>query len=75
MIVMGANGDRLGTVKKVDEDGLWIDLEARPDTRVPFPAIQEVVEEFVRLNIPGDQLDRTGIADEGTHFKPVTGGA
>ncbi len=54
MIVRGGNGDRLGTVKKVDEDGLWIDLEARPDTRVPFSAIQEVVEKFVRLNIPGD---------------------
>ncbi len=74
MLVMDANGTRLGTVKDLGADDFGLDLEARPDTRVPYSQVQDVVENFVRLNFSGTQLDKTGIADEQTPFKPVSGG-
>ncbi len=74
MIVMDMTGNRLGTVKDLGEDDFWLDLEARPDTRVPYSDVKEVVENFVRLNISGTELDKTGVANEQTPFKPVSGG-
>ncbi len=74
MIVLDTDGNRMGTVKDLGENDFWLDLETRPDTRVPYSDIKDVVENFVRLKISGTKLDKTGIASEQTPFKPVSGG-
>ncbi len=75
MAVMDVAGNRLGTVKDLGENDFGIDLEARPDTRVPYSDVKDVVENFIRLKISGTELDKTGIASEQTPFKPVSGAA
>ncbi len=60
MIVMSANGDRLGTVKEVRETEFWLDREAELDLLVPYREIKDIVENFVTLNQRTEDLEEVG---------------
>ncbi|MGE5141045.1 MAG: BON domain-containing protein [Rudaea sp.] len=57
MIVMSADGDRLGSVASIREGSFHLDREADFDLDIPYSDIKEVNEEFVTLNLRSDELD------------------
>ncbi len=60
MIVMSADGDRLGTVKKAREIDFWLDREAGPDLFIPYDEIKDITEKFITLNRTTDELEDAG---------------
>ena len=57
MIVLSADGDRLGSVASVREDNFHLDREADFDLDIPYADIKEVNEHFVTLKLRSDELD------------------
>ncbi len=74
MVVMSADGDRLGTIKEARETDFWLDREGAPDLRLPYSEIKEITENFVTLNRRSGDLDSAGwdkVAD--TDIRPRAG--
>ncbi len=61
MVVMSAEGDRLGTVKQAREDNFALDREAGFDLDIPYSAIQEINDEFITLKVKSTELDNSGL--------------
>ncbi len=57
MIVLSADGDRLGSVARVREDNFHLDREADFDLDIPYADIKEVNDKFVTLRLRSDELD------------------
>ena len=73
MVVMSADGDRLGTIKEAREAEVWLDREGMPDLRLPYSEIKDITENFVTLNRRSADLDTAGwgtVADTDIHPRP-----
>ncbi len=74
MVVMSADGDRLGTVKEARELDFWLDREGTPDLRLPYSEIKDITGNFVTLTRRSGELDSAGwdkVAD--TDIRPRAG--
>jgi hypothetical protein len=58
MIVVTADGARLGTVQAVGEQEVSIDVRLAPDLAVPLTDVEAVVGELAILNVQLGQLVR-----------------
>ena len=56
MIVVTADGTRLGTIQAIGEQEVSVDVRFAPDFAVPFAALAAIVGELVILNVPLGQL-------------------
>jgi hypothetical protein len=56
MIVVTADGTRLGTIQAIGEREVSVDVRFGPDFAVPFTDLEAVVGELVILNVPLGQL-------------------
>ncbi len=63
MVVIDSNDARLGTVKQVEAEEFFLDREAGFDLHIPFGAVQEVNEEFVKLRVKRDELETSGLGN------------
>ncbi len=61
MVVIDSSDARLGTVKQVEAEEFFLDREAGFDLHIPFAAVQEVDEEFVKLRVKRDELATSGL--------------
>ena len=60
MGVVSADGDTLGHVKLVRQGDFLLDRPLQRDLYVPFDAVDEVVDTWVRLTIPARWIDGMG---------------
>ena len=56
MIVVTADGARLGTIQAVGEQEVSVDVRLAPDLAVPLTDVEAVVGDLVILNVPLGQL-------------------
>ncbi len=79
MDVVGADGDRVGSVKAVRDTDFLVDRSMRRDVYVPFDAVRDVSGNVVTLNVTADQVDNMGwqsppISAAGATTAPEVGG-
>jgi hypothetical protein len=58
MIVVTADGVRLGAIQAVGEQEVSVDVRLAPDLAVPFSDVEAIVGELAILNVPLGQLVR-----------------
>ena len=65
MIVVAADGTRLGTIQAVGDQEISIDVRLAPDLTVPLADVEAVVGELAILNVSLGQLVRSARGSQG----------
>jgi ferritin-like metal-binding protein YciE len=60
MQVVGSDMSNIGRVSAIRENDFLVDIPMHRDLYVPFSAIQNIDNDRVMLNVPGDQIDDMG---------------
>jgi hypothetical protein len=60
MLVVGSDGDTIGTVKEVRGHDFLVDRAAAPDLYVPFSALRDLTGDRITLGVPAREVGNQG---------------